>query len=127
MEDRFYRPTDPARIAAALTHDLPVAFITEARWIAEQLRARRPRAARVSTCATASTRTSSHRCRRRRSARRASRCAILVEGSPAVAFKGVGEALAATGAMHEPRTRDARLRRSRGRDAARAPTASSGR
>ena len=42
LEDRFYRPDEPDRIGAAITLDLPVAFITEARWIAETLRELRP-------------------------------------------------------------------------------------
>ncbi len=32
LEDRFYRPDEPQRLGAALTHDLPVHVITEARW-----------------------------------------------------------------------------------------------
>ena len=42
LEDRFYRPSEPERLGAALTHDLPVSFITEARWIAETLEELRP-------------------------------------------------------------------------------------
>jgi glycosyltransferase involved in cell wall biosynthesis len=42
LEDRFYRYDEAERLGAALTLDLPVAFITEARWIAETLRALRP-------------------------------------------------------------------------------------
>ena len=32
LEDRFYEPDNAERVGAALTLDLPVAFITEARW-----------------------------------------------------------------------------------------------
>ena len=37
MEDRFYGPDTAERAAAAMTHALPVAMLTEARWIADQL------------------------------------------------------------------------------------------
>ncbi len=37
LEDRFYRHDEAERLGAALTLDLPVAFITEARWIADTL------------------------------------------------------------------------------------------
>jgi len=37
LDDRVYRPGEVERLGAALTHDLPVAFVTEARWIADQL------------------------------------------------------------------------------------------
>jgi glycosyltransferase involved in cell wall biosynthesis len=43
MEDRFYLGSDPVeRAAAALTYDMPVSFITEARWIMDLLGALRP-------------------------------------------------------------------------------------
>ena len=42
LEDRFYRPDEPERMGAALTLDLPVAFLTEARWIADTLAELRP-------------------------------------------------------------------------------------
>jgi glycosyltransferase involved in cell wall biosynthesis len=103
MEERFYGPEDPARMAAVITHDLPLGFITEARWIAEQLSARRrePRVfyvrngidKAVFTPVAAPPAPAVDRPLR-----------ILVEGSPAVALKGVGDALAATHAMNEPRT-----------------------
>ncbi len=37
LEDRLYRDGDVERFGAALTHDLPVHFLSEARWIAELL------------------------------------------------------------------------------------------
>jgi glycosyltransferase involved in cell wall biosynthesis len=103
MEERFYEPEDPARMAAALTHDLPLGFITEARWIAEQLRSRRrePRVFYVrngidkavfAPAPALPVRATDEPLR------------VLVEGSPAVALKGVGDALAATSAMHAPHT-----------------------
>ena len=43
MEDRFFEPDAPAeRVLAAITHALPVSFITEARWIADTLAEIRP-------------------------------------------------------------------------------------
>ncbi len=42
LEDRFYGGWDPRRVGAALTHALPVSFITEARWIAETLEELQP-------------------------------------------------------------------------------------
>jgi glycosyltransferase involved in cell wall biosynthesis len=44
LEDRVYRDGDVERFGAALTHDLPVHFLTEARWIAELLAELRPAA-----------------------------------------------------------------------------------
>ena len=47
LEDRFYGGWDPMRVGAALTHALPVHFITEARWIAETLEELQPGRARL--------------------------------------------------------------------------------
>ena len=45
LEDRFYLGDDPVeRGAVALTYDMPVSFITEARWIQDFLAALRPEA-----------------------------------------------------------------------------------
>ncbi len=44
LEDRFYPPRQPERLGAAVTLNLPVAFITNARWIAGTLRDLRPEA-----------------------------------------------------------------------------------
>jgi glycosyltransferase involved in cell wall biosynthesis len=101
LEDRFYRPDEPERLAAALTHDLPVALLTEARWIAETLEAVRP-GMRV------------HYVRNgiakdvfsgpeEPAPLTTGPLRILVEGSPTVWFKGVDDALAATAAMSEAR------------------------
>ncbi|QEC46224.1 glycosyltransferase family 4 protein [Baekduia soli] len=104
MEDRFYPPGAPERAAAAMTHDLPVAMITEARWIARQLEELRgdrsgfrvhyvrngiPKDVFSIPGTLAPSIDGPLR--------------VLVEGSPAVALKGVGEALAAAAAMREPR------------------------
>ena len=101
LEDRFYAPQEPQRLAAALTHDLPLHVITEARWIAETLEALAPE----------------RRCLLVRNGIDKAvfappdapavapdgRLRILIEGDPHVWFKGVGDALAATRAMGEPR------------------------
>jgi hypothetical protein len=42
LEDRFYLDDEPERTGAVLTLDFPVAFITEARWIADTLGRARP-------------------------------------------------------------------------------------
>ena len=43
LEDRFFEPDAPGeRVLAAMTHALPVSFITEARWIADILAEMRP-------------------------------------------------------------------------------------
>jgi glycosyltransferase involved in cell wall biosynthesis len=102
MEERFYGPGEPQRAAAALTHDLPLAFITEARWIADQLRALQPEATVLYV---------------RNGIDKAvfapvpgppvaldGPLRIVVEGSPSVALKGVPDALAAAAAMGEPHT-----------------------
>ena len=44
FEDRFYEPPASERVLAAVTHALPVSFITEARWIADVLERLRPEA-----------------------------------------------------------------------------------
>jgi glycosyltransferase involved in cell wall biosynthesis len=44
FEERVYRPGEVERFGAAATHDLPVAFVTEAAWIAELLGDLRPEA-----------------------------------------------------------------------------------
>jgi glycosyltransferase involved in cell wall biosynthesis len=101
LEERFYAPGAPERMAAALALDLPVRHLTEARWIARALEGLRP-----------GTRTLLVRngiakdvfaAPRELEPRRAGPLRIVVEGDPAVWFKGVGEALAATSAMREPR------------------------
>jgi glycosyltransferase involved in cell wall biosynthesis len=102
MEDRFYGPDAPERAGAAMTHDLPLAMITEARWIADQLEALRGdgddftvyyvRNGIDKSVFTIPERVTPSVGRPLR---------VLVEGSPAAPLKGVGEALEATAAMHE--------------------------
>jgi glycosyltransferase involved in cell wall biosynthesis len=104
MEDRFYAPEAPERAAAAMTHDLPLAMITEARWIARELEELRggPDRLRVHYVRNGIDKdVFAIPERLQPSVDGALR--VLVEGSPAVALKGVPEALAAAGAMREPR------------------------
>ena len=99
LEDRFYGPGDAERLTAALTLDLPVRFVTEARWIArtlERLRGEQPvlyvrnGVAKDVFVAPASV-----------APRLDGPLRVLVEGSRASAFKGVDEALAACRAARE--------------------------
>lgn len=101
LEDRFYPPGTPERSLAALVQGLPVATITEARWIAERFARLRPEAP----------------CRLVRNGidkrvfaspdqlevRRGAPLRIVVEGNPEVWFKGVRDAVEAVGHMCEPR------------------------
>lgn len=102
LEDRFYRPEEPERLAAALTHDLPVALLTEARWIAETLEELRPEA-RVHYVRNGIAKDLFAGPDEPAPAVSGEPLRILVEGNPGVWFKGVGEALAACAAMREPR------------------------
>jgi glycosyltransferase involved in cell wall biosynthesis len=100
LEDRFYMHDEAERLGAALTLDLPVAFITEARWIADTLAQLRPDApchivrngidkevfappAQVTPNTDGPLR-------------------VLIEGSPTSWFKHVREAIDAAAAMREP-------------------------
>jgi glycosyltransferase involved in cell wall biosynthesis len=101
LEDRFYEPEMVERLGAALTLDLPVAFITEARWIRDTLAQLRPDA----------------RCYFVRNGidkaifpaaegvepRLRGPLRILIEGNPSVALKGIQDAVASVGGMREPR------------------------
>lgn len=100
LEDRFYRDDEAERLGAALTLDLPVAFITEASWIVNALSYLRPDAP----------------CRLVRNGidkdvfgpietvpiNTDGPLRILVEGSPSVWFKHVHDAIHAASAMREP-------------------------
>jgi O-antigen biosynthesis protein len=102
LEDRFYRPQDAQRLAAAVTHELPLPVITEARWIAETLEALTPQRrcllVRNGVAKDVFVSPPSPPVRGDEEPLR-----ILVEGNPHVWFKGVREALAATAAMQAPR------------------------
>jgi O-antigen biosynthesis protein len=100
LEDRFYGGWDPTRVGAALTHALPVSFITEARWIAETLEELQPGtrvyyvrngvAKEVFPPAEAV------------EPRPDGPLRVLVEGYRGSEFKGVDQAVAATTSMGEP-------------------------
>ena len=101
MEDRFYDPGDPRRRGAALPQELPVRFVTEARWIADTLEAMRPGEkvfyvrngiAKDVFAPLSSVPVSGGGPLR-----------ILIEGSARVRSKGVRDALAAVRAMSAPR------------------------
>lgn len=99
LEDRFYSAEQPERMAAALTQDLPVRFVTEARWIARALEALQPGnrvlyvrngiAKDVFASPSAAPVALGGPLR------------VLVEGDPEIAFKGIDDARAAVGAMRE--------------------------
>jgi glycosyltransferase involved in cell wall biosynthesis len=100
LEERFYLPHQPERFAAAMTHDLPLAILTEARWIADTLQALRPQlrvrlvrngiAKDVFAGPPEPTPSVDGPLR------------ILVEGSAQVWFKGVADALEAAAGMRLP-------------------------
>lgn len=100
MEDRFY-PDGVDRVQAAITHGLPVSFITEAAWIADTLKQLRPETpcyyVRNGVAKDVFTPPSEL------VPRTSGPLRILVEGVPAVWFKGVHEALDAAAAMTRPR------------------------
>ena len=102
LEDRFYDAGDPQQWAAALACDLPVRFITEARWIVRTLEAllagERVLFVRNGIAKDVFTPVAEVPVRGPGEPLR-----ILVEGSAHVPFKGVPEALAATAAMSAPR------------------------
>jgi glycosyltransferase involved in cell wall biosynthesis len=101
LEDRFYGVEAPWRVAAGLALDLPVRYVTEARWIADTLERLHPGekvfyvrngiAKDVFEPVDAVP------------VRRDGPLRILIEGSAGVPFKGVPEAVAACSAMRCPR------------------------
>jgi glycosyltransferase involved in cell wall biosynthesis len=100
LEDRFYRDDEAERLGAALTLDLPVAFITEARWIADTLAALRPDA----PCYLARNGIDKDVFAPLEQApiNAAEPLRVLVEGSPSSWFKHVHQAIDAASAMREP-------------------------
>lgn len=101
LEDRFYAPEEAERAAAAMALDLPVRFVTEARWIASALESlqpgNRPLLVRNGIAKDVFVAPSAVAPRLHGPLR------VLVEGSPEIAFKGVRQALeAAAAAMSEP-------------------------
>ena len=100
LEDRFYARDDPERLGAAATLDLPVSFITEARWIRDTLAQLRPDADTYlvrngidKDVFAPVEKVEPHV---------AGPLRVLIEGNPSVWFKHVPEAIQAAAAMHEP-------------------------
>ncbi len=97
FEERTYLPGDVERFGAIATHDLPVAFLTEAAWIAAELAELRPEAPSFYV---------PNGIDKERFAPAASSSAgplrVLVEGSPGLWFKGIQDAAAALELTREP-------------------------
>jgi glycosyltransferase involved in cell wall biosynthesis len=100
LEDRFYHPDEAERIGASLTMDLPVDFITEARWIADTIRETRPEA-RVFFVRNGIDK-HAFPLPGKLDVRRQGPLRVLVEGHAGVWFKGVESAAYAAAAMKEP-------------------------
>jgi glycosyltransferase involved in cell wall biosynthesis len=101
LEDRFFTPDSPAeRVLSAVTHALPVSFITEARWIADFLRDIRPDArcflVRNGVAKDVFSRAEPPEARPTRPLH------ILLEGHPDVWFKGIREAADVLRELREP-------------------------
>jgi O-antigen biosynthesis protein len=101
LEDRFYEPEMAERLGAAVTLDLPVSFITEARWIRDTLAELRPDApcflVRNGIDKSIFPGADGIEPRLRGPLR------ILIEGNPSVALKGIQDAVSSVAAMREPR------------------------
>jgi glycosyltransferase involved in cell wall biosynthesis len=98
LEDRFYHHESPQRTAAALALDLPVRYVTEARWIADTLEALHP-GEKVFYVRNGIAKDVFPPLETVPVAPADRPLRILIEGSARVPFKGVAEALAATSAM----------------------------
>ncbi len=98
FDERTYRPGDVERFGAAATHDLPVAFLTEAGWIAAELAELRPEA----PCFHVPNGIDKERFAPAESAPAAGPLRVLVEGSPGLWFKGIQDAAAALDLTGEP-------------------------
>ncbi len=102
IEDRFYEPHESIeRLSARLTLDLPVAFITEASWIAETLGELRPDASvhlvrnGIDKQVFAPVETIEPNIDEP--------LRVLIEGSPESWYKGIGNAINSVNAMKEPK------------------------
>jgi glycosyltransferase involved in cell wall biosynthesis len=99
LEDRFYRDDEAERLGAGLTLDLPVAFITEARWIADTLASLRSDAPCHLVRNGIDKEAFAPLARAPVNAEEPLR--VLVEGSPGSWFKHVHDAINAASAMRE--------------------------
>jgi glycosyltransferase involved in cell wall biosynthesis len=101
LEDRFYQRDEAQRVVAGLTLDLPLAFVTEARWIQRTLGELRPDAPchlvrnGIDKEVFAPPQTIAPNV--------FAPLRILIEGDPTVWFKGVKDAATAATAMSSPR------------------------
>ncbi len=102
LEDRFYKHDQPERVGAALTLDLPVAFITEARWIQRTLNELRPGAPVHLVRNGIDKGVFGPPQRLEPVVDPARPLRVLVEGHPGVWFKGVPAAVVSVRAMREP-------------------------
>lgn len=91
LEERVYRPGDVERFGATATHDLPVAFLSEAAWIIDLLGELRPEAAALHVPNGVDKALFSPEGR----SEEEGPLRVLVEGSPGLWFKGVRDAVAA--------------------------------
>ena len=89
LEDRLYRDGDVERFGAALTHDLPVHFLSEARWIAELLEELQGGA----VCLHVPNGIDKDLFVPSRERDPAATLRVLVEGSPQLWYKGIAEAV----------------------------------
>ena len=101
IEDRFYLHDEPERLGAALTLDLPVSFITEARWIQQTLQGLRPDA--PCYLVRNGIDKDTFRIPDALEVRVAEPLRIVVEGDPRVWFKHVPTAIEAASRMSRPR------------------------
>lgn len=98
FEERVYLPGDVERFGAIATHDLPVAFLTEAAWIAAELGELRPEA----PCFHVPNGIDKERFAPAAPSPAAPPLRVLVEGSPGLWFKGIQDAAAALELTREP-------------------------
>ena len=101
LEDRFYPQGVPERSAAALTQGLPIAFLTEARWIRDTLAALHPEAPCLFVRNGIDKQL--YASPEQLGVRAGEPLRIVVEGNPDVWFKGVSAALRSVAHMREPR------------------------
>jgi glycosyltransferase involved in cell wall biosynthesis len=98
LEERVYRDGDVERFGAAITHDLPLQFLTEARWIAELLAELRPDAA----CFHVPNGVDKRLFAPARATAADGKLRVLVEGSPNLWYKGIDEAVAVLRRVRAP-------------------------
>ncbi|HEX5309229.1 MAG TPA: glycosyltransferase family 4 protein [Solirubrobacteraceae bacterium] len=102
LEDRFYLHDQAERLGAGLTLDLPVAFITEAGWIAQTLAGLRPDAP-CHVVRNGIDKEVFAPVERVEPSPADAPLRVLIEGSPSAWFKHVHAAIDAAAAMREPR------------------------